>query len=207
MEKLKDALGKRIGEGKKLKLSERLEKAKYLKRTGSPGSYKYIYKEETRSRKGKGNIGAQGLVAGHPQTIAYNTLKKMDRSRLVDILVNAPGSKESREELAKESKPFLARAIVENMPGQVKKYSGKGQALKKKPEKKVEETDEEDYSKWDESELTNELYQSFEDQERINYVAKKLKMPASEVEDDDIQKYLAGMGKKELISEIKKRMR
>ena len=99
-----------------------LRKAKYLKRTGSPGSYKYTYKEEARSRKRKGNIGVEGVGGSSAQNKAYNVLKGMSRDKLVDIIATDP--KEDRTELMKESKPFLARTIVENMPDQVKKYSG-----------------------------------------------------------------------------------
>ena len=40
-------------------LEERMEKAKYLKRTGGPGHYKYIYKDGSGKKKGKKSVGAK----------------------------------------------------------------------------------------------------------------------------------------------------
>lgn len=69
MEKLKKALKERTeaDEGKGLKLSERLQKAKYIKRTGGPGKYKYIYKVTPvldTGKKPRGKFGQKELSAG-----------------------------------------------------------------------------------------------------------------------------------------------
>ena len=97
MKKLEQALEKREGKDEHLKLSERLQKAKYLKRTGSPGSYKYIYKE------GK----------GRPKKKQQELKERVAKQSVIDSIVESVGMASSPqfERILKESSPAERKKV------------------------------------------------------------------------------------------------
>ncbi len=115
---------------KKLEKALQLRKAKYIKRTGSPGNYKYIYREENIRVKKDGDFKT-AVAGGEMSAREYQKIQKEKKEKRKEKVRR--GSKETAAKIAAidsiteriglASSPTFERILKESSPADRKKVS------------------------------------------------------------------------------------
>jgi len=203
-------------------LKERLAKAKYTKRTGSPGRYKYQY---ARPSKKLGMLGIEGKRVLFPSERAAEAASKQKAkgnnplapggtsfkhsAQLLYAIERINRKEKGNPKTVKETKTFMVvefdsgnRYRVETNGTWKQTTAGKERQKKETSAVSKDNTVKGILRDWDTWDLVEEINDMLSKQDKINYVAEKTKTPPTEIEEGDITEFLGDMPKSDLVDFI-----